>query len=78
LQDAYWQRASYDAVAVVAAVLGLIAVAPHVRHWKPRQWLVFAGIADVVAIFAALLIESMHAASRRAALQHSHTQRPVE
>ena len=34
----YWQRASFDAVTVIAATLGLIAVAPAVWRFRPRHW----------------------------------------
>ena len=34
----YWQRASFDAVVVIASTLGLIAVAPAVWKFRPRHW----------------------------------------
>ena len=34
----YWQRASFDAVVVIAATLALIAVAPAVWKFRPRHW----------------------------------------
>ncbi|HYT64400.1 MAG TPA: hypothetical protein VEL50_10890 [Gemmatimonadales bacterium] len=33
----YWQRASYDAVIVLATVLALASFAPPVQHWLPRK-----------------------------------------
>ena len=44
LGGSYWQRGSYDAVVVVGGVLALVAVAPSVRHWHRRQWLLATAI----------------------------------
>src|SRR3954447_25259893 len=55
----YWQRASYDAVVVVAAVLALFALAPSPRRIGPRGWVTVAAIAVIVAVFAGLLAESL-------------------
>jgi hypothetical protein len=38
LDGDYWQRASYDAVAVIAALLGLIVVMPRLRQFRLRHW----------------------------------------
>jgi hypothetical protein len=38
LGGSYWQRASFDAVVVVAALLSLIAFAPAIRTFRPRHW----------------------------------------
>lgn len=38
LGGSYWQRASYDAVCMVAAILGLIAFAPPLAKWRSRHW----------------------------------------
>jgi len=38
LGGSYWQRASVDAVGVLAAVFGLIAYAPKLRDFRPRHW----------------------------------------
>ena len=37
LGGSYWQRASVDAVGVLAAVFGLIAYAPKLREFRPRH-----------------------------------------
>ncbi len=34
----YWQRASFDAVVIIAATFGLIAVAPAIWKFRPRHW----------------------------------------
>jgi hypothetical protein len=61
----YWQRASYDAVVVVAAVLALFALAPSPRRLGPRGWATAAAIVLVVGVFAGLLAESLKYADRR-------------
>jgi len=37
LNGDYWQRASFDAVIILAAALGLAAFAPPPERWRPRQ-----------------------------------------
>jgi hypothetical protein len=54
----YWQRASYDAVVVVASVLALLAVAPPLRRFGRPHWATLAAIVLVVAVFAGLLLQS--------------------
>ncbi len=38
LNGDYWQRASFDAVIVLAVALGLAGFAPPVNRWRPRQF----------------------------------------
>lgn len=38
LGGGYWQRASYDAVILLAAVMGLLAYAPSWHHMGVRRW----------------------------------------
>ena len=61
----YWQRASYDAVVVVAAVLALFALAPSPRQIGPRGWMTVVVLALVLGVFAGLLAESFKYADRR-------------
>lgn len=35
----YWQRSSFDAVVVIAAILGLISAAPAFKRFRPRHWI---------------------------------------
>ncbi len=58
LGGSYWQRASVDAVIVVAAVLGLIAFASAIRGFESRH--VKASIAILIAliIFGAVLYDA--------------------
>jgi hypothetical protein len=61
----YWQRASYDAVVVVAAVLAMLALAPSPRRLAPRGWAAAAAVVVVLGVFAALLAESLRYADQR-------------
>jgi hypothetical protein len=56
----YWQRASFDAVTVVAAVLALIAYAPAREHWTIRHVLAAILALIAVAVFGTLLVRSLH------------------
>lgn len=60
----YWQRASLDAIGVLAAVLGLIAYAPTLHRFRPRDWWSAAIILVAVILFAVLLAESFQYAHR--------------
>jgi hypothetical protein len=50
LGGSYWQRASIDAIVVVAALLGLIAFASNIRRFESRH--VKASIAILIALVA--------------------------
>lgn len=65
LGGGYWQRASFDAVCVIAAILGLIAYAPPPRQWRPKYWTAAVGVTVLVAIFFALLVRTFHMAGDR-------------
>jgi hypothetical protein len=56
----YWQRDSFDAVVVIAAVLGLICVAPAIQRFKPRHWIVSALLSVLVLVFGYVLIKSIN------------------
>jgi hypothetical protein len=60
LGGGYWQRASFDAMSVIAAVLGLIAYAPAMRRFRPRHWATATIVAVMTAAFFVLLIDSFH------------------
>jgi hypothetical protein len=60
----YWQRASYDAVVTVAALLGLFAVAPPPRRLGARGWATVAAIVVTLGVFAALAVEALGYADR--------------
>ncbi len=48
LGGSYWQRASYDAVIVLAALLGLLAFAPKLNRFGPRHYA--ALVATILAL----------------------------
>ena len=56
----YWQRASFDAVVVVAALLGLIAYGRKLKHVRPHHWWTLAGLLAVAVLFGGLLIWSVN------------------
>ena len=64
LGGGYWQRASFDAVVVIAAALALIGVAPSIRRFRPRHWTTAAALALALIVFGVLLVRSAHYAER--------------
>ena len=64
LGGGYWQRASFDAMTVLAATLGVAAFAPPVRSWRPRHWAGAMLMALVVAAFYGALATSFRWAGR--------------
>jgi hypothetical protein len=62
LEDFYWQRASFDAVVVIAGLLGLLIVAPSLRRFRPRHWATVVGLAMIVALFGALVLKPLWSA----------------
>lgn len=63
LGGSYWQVASFDAVVVILALLGLILVAP-LRHFRPRHWVTAAALAMALTVFGITLVESLKYADR--------------
>jgi glucose dehydrogenase len=62
LGGSYWQRASFDSVVVILAILGLLASAPALRALRPRHWAVTGVLALAVIAFAILLWQSLQRA----------------
>ena len=54
----YWQRASFDAVIVIAATLALVAVAPAVWRFRPRHWATATLSVVLLATFSWLTLTS--------------------
>jgi hypothetical protein len=65
LGGSYWQRASFDAVVVIGAALGLIAVAPALRRFRAWHWGVVALLLLGVIVFGLLLRASLNYATTR-------------
>lgn len=61
----YWQRSSFDAVVVIAAILGLISAAPAFNKFRPRHWITGALLLLFLGGFAFVLIDSAHHLSKR-------------
>ncbi len=64
LGGGYWQRASWDAVTVLAAGLGLIAFAPSIKKLRPHHWLTGIALLLAVIIFFFMLIKSLSYAEK--------------
>jgi hypothetical protein len=64
LGGSYWQRASFDAVVVIGALLTLIAVAPGWRRFQPHHWFTAVALALASLLFGALLVDSFRYADR--------------
>ena len=64
LGGSYWQRASWDAVAVIAAGLGLLAYGPALQHYRPRHWLTAILILALLVTFFYFLAWSLRHAGR--------------
>ncbi|MGH7681062.1 MAG: hypothetical protein ACRENN_03645 [Candidatus Eiseniibacteriota bacterium] len=62
LDDIYWQRASFDAVVLIASLLGLLIVAPSLRRFRTRHWATAVGLAIGVAVFSALVLNPLWSA----------------
>jgi hypothetical protein len=58
LGGSYWQRASVDAIVVVAAALALIAYARSIRVFEARHVRAFVALALALLLFAAVLYDA--------------------
>ena len=56
LGGSYWQRASVDAVILVAALIGLVAFAPSLRRLESRHFWAFVVLLLAVAGFGAVVL----------------------
>jgi len=64
LGGSYWQRASWDAVAVIAAGLALFAYGPALTQYRPRQWATAILIIALILAFFYFLARSLQHAER--------------
>lgn len=65
LGGSYWQRASWDAVAVVGGLFGVIALAPALAKFRSRHWTVAVLLAMMTGLFAFGLWHSFAYAKRQ-------------
>lgn len=79
LDDIYWQRASFDAVVVIAGILGLVIVAPAIRRFRPHHWITALALAAALTLFGLLLVGPIRSARHRLApLLHDTRPAPVD
>jgi hypothetical protein len=64
LGGSYWQRASFDAVVVIAGLLGLVSVAPGMSRFRLHHWATAAMLAGAVTLSGYLLLDSLQYADR--------------
>jgi hypothetical protein len=64
LGGGYWQRASFDAVVVLAALLGLGGYAPPLRAWRIKQVSTAVVAVLVAAVFYMMLLETFRFGAR--------------
>jgi hypothetical protein len=61
----YWQRASFDAVVLITALLALICVGPALKRLTARGWVTVGFIAAALAVFGWVFGDSLRYAQRR-------------
>jgi hypothetical protein len=71
----YWQRASFDAIIVIASVLGLLSAMPSIRRFRTRHWATAVLVALAVGTFAWSLRASLGGAENRIKEQLQETER---
>lgn len=65
----YWQRASFDAVVIIASLIGLVALAPTIARFTPRDWLASALVVATLGIFAWLFADTLRSAEAKMSLE---------
>jgi hypothetical protein len=77
LGGGYWQRASFDAVVVVAALLGFVAFAPPIRRFRPAHWWTAVAAVVLSVVFLVMLKDSLRFAEKvaRPRLRHFEHER---
>jgi hypothetical protein len=64
LDDIYWQRASWDAIIVIAAGFALIAFASSLKRFRPHHWFTAIILFVVVILFFFLLVKTYNYAGK--------------
>jgi hypothetical protein len=65
LGGSYWQRASWDAITVVAAVFALIAFAPSFKRFRPYHWYTAVVLTLALIVFAVFFVRSFRYAGKK-------------
>ncbi|MFH1370659.1 MAG: hypothetical protein ABII09_05165 [Planctomycetota bacterium] len=64
LGGGYWQRASWDAITVIAAAFALIAFAPSLKRFRPHHWFTAIILLAVVVLFFIMLVKTYNYAGK--------------
>jgi hypothetical protein len=64
LGGSYWQRASFDAVVIITAFLGLTVMAPHFSRFRPHRWATAAALLLVLLVAGVVFADSVSYAHR--------------
>lgn len=59
LGGGYWQRASFDAVIVVASLFGMIAFAPPLQRMRAHHWITGGFTVAAAVVFYVMLFKSL-------------------
>jgi len=65
LGGGYWQRASFDAVIVVASLFGMIAFAPPLQRMRAHHWITGGITVLVTVVFYIMLFKSLDYAGKK-------------
>jgi hypothetical protein len=65
LGGGYWQRASFDAVIVVASLLGMIAFAPPLQRMRAHHWITGGITVAATIVFYVMLFKSLDYAGKK-------------
>jgi hypothetical protein len=78
LGGGYWQRASFDAVIVVASLFGIIAFAPPLEKMRAHHWITGVFTLAAALLFYVMLFKSLNYAGTKVGprLQHLEEQGP--
>ncbi len=68
LGGSYWQRTSFNAVALIGMVLGIVVYAPAIRRIRPRFWISAVALMLIVGVFLLVLVKPL----RQYAADHIH------
>lgn len=64
LGGGYWQRASFDAVVIIASLLGVVVAAPSLKRFRPRHWATAAVLLIAVVVFLVMITRTVGYAER--------------
>ena len=64
LDDVYWQRASFDAMVVIAAFFGLLVAGPSLKRLRPRHWTAAVGLGVAITLILFLVLVPLWSAGR--------------